>query len=58
MLRHLDAHEQAAVRSTLDAEMLCRGDLARDEVLAYGGETAFKRHMREIEATFDSIRPK
>ena len=38
MLGHLDAHEQAAVRATHDAEVGRRSDLAANEVLAHGGE--------------------
>jgi len=38
MLRHLHAHQQAAVRAAHDAEMTRRGDLARDEIFGHGGE--------------------
>ena len=38
--------------------LICKDNTSTLAVIAYGGETAFKRHLRDIDAAFDSIRPK
>ena len=38
--------------------LVCKDSTSTVAIIAYGGETAFKRHMREIDETFNSIKPK
>ena len=38
--------------------LVCKDNTSTVAIIAYGGETAFKRHLREIDETFDSIKPK
>ena len=38
--------------------LVCKDSTSTVAILAYGGETAFKRHMREIDETLASIKPK
>ena len=40
------------------AVLICKDNTSTLAVIALGDETAFKRHLRDIDATLDSIRPK
>ena len=40
------------------AVLICKDNTSTLAVIALGDETAFKRHLRDIDTTLDSIRPK
>lgn len=40
------------------AVLICKDNTSTLAVIALGDETAFKRHLREIDAALDSVRPK
>jgi hypothetical protein len=52
VLGELDAHEQTAVGAADDAESAGRGDLAGDEIAAYGGEVIVDALAVGLEAGF------
>jgi hypothetical protein len=40
------------------AVLICKDNTSTVAILAFGSETPFKRHLRDIDAAFDSIRPR
>ena len=57
MLRHLDAHQQPAVRAALDAEPARARDLPRDQVLRHGGEVVVDHLAMRLEPGLVPRRP-